>query len=187
VAGREIVPKLLAMPWAGDPEAMLLLALMLGNQDDNGKSAFPWYVKAAEAGNVEGMMNAAACYEHAMGCLVNVPEACKWYEKAALMKTEYQAQAANKFAYYLFGATANGQTGSLSKLPERDVPRALDYWRRAAELDDVDSAKMLGNLLLTGQGNVKRDVEEGIKWFKKAAESGCLSAWSSLLQWGGSL
>lgn len=89
----------------GDIGAMLLLAFTYGKEDGNGpEAAFRWYVKAAEAGNVEGMVNAASCY--ATGCPVNVPEACKWYEKAASIESEYQAKAANLFAYYLFGATA---------------------------------------------------------------------------------
>lgn len=67
--------------------------------------------------------------------------------------------------------------GQLYELDDtlKDYSKALEYYRKAADLDDASSFIKLGILANNGQGMVK-DVPQGFQYFKKARELGDDSA-----------
>jgi tetratricopeptide (TPR) repeat protein len=62
------------------------------------------------------------------------------------------------------------QIGLLS-YDERDYDRAIEYFRKAAELGDAASHNSLGTMYLYGQG-VEKDLERGFSHLEKAAIGG---------------
>jgi TPR repeat protein len=171
---------------SGDVEAQLYLAYRMFNTSNKAES-HRWYLKAAEQGNVEAMMNVATQFEHGMGCEVSVPEACKWYEEAAesseaddVENADMKKAAASKLGLYYYGeaSPALDRQGRESELPRLDPQAAVKWWQVAAELGDSESARWLGNTYIlgpdpqfNGQG-IQRDVQKAIYWFRKAAEAG---------------
>ena len=59
----------------------------IGKAKDNSK-AFYWYKKAAEAGDMDGMMNLIRCYKKGIGTQKSWKEVWRWSKKVAEMKVE---------------------------------------------------------------------------------------------------
>ena len=59
------------------------------------------------------------------------------------------------------------------------MPRALAYYRRAAQAGDAKSAYNAGHMLMTGDG-VPRDPGEGVSLIEQAAAAGTGEAQASL-------
>jgi len=80
--GRRIVSGYGTLAAAGDPVAMANLGLLLQGRDE--LAAAVWFRKAAEAGDVGGMINLAHMYEEGRGRLKNdANQALAWYRRAA--------------------------------------------------------------------------------------------------------
>ena len=175
--------RLLADAESGDVDAMLYVALNRLNQYQDPKGALAWYEKAANLGNVEAMMNAAAQYENCSGCDLSVPKACQYWEQAAGASSNprYTLEAVQKLAYYKMGATshARDKNGLQSSLPRRDPVAALKLFEQAAEMGDADCAAQAGNAYMVGSDprdppndRIKVDYDKGIYWLRKAASMG---------------
>ena len=184
----------------GDTEAMIELGRIYSvgafNVPVNLEEGKKWYrenakfyKKAIEVNNLdsEAMYRLAELYASGRGVLKDYEEALKWYKKAAeLGNTE-----AMKHLGYLY-LYANGDEGVY-----RDRAEAAHWYKKAAELGDTEAMCSLGNsydddlivdvvddsdepsntdVIL---GNFD-DLNEAIKWYKKAADLGSTEAMKKL-------
>jgi S1-C subfamily serine protease len=97
-----------------------------------------------------------------------LPEAVKWYRKAA-EQGFLPAQVSLGYMYY------EGQG------VEQDYAESLKWYRKAAEQGDMDQQYMVGYKYEVGHG-VPKDFNEAAKWYHRAAKQGNLFAQSSLGQ-----
>ena len=70
---------------------------------------------------------------------------------------------------------------------DRNLPRALELMRAAAEQGEITAASNLGFLYQSDDGGVDQDLEEALRWYRIAAEGGQARAqtiYASLLQAG---
>ena len=68
--------------------------------------------------------------------------------------------------YNLGNMYANG------KGVDKDMRRATELYKMAAEKGHVNAQYWYGYCLYTGEGVFKADKEEGLKWIKKSANQG---------------
>jgi Sel1 repeat len=105
------------------------------------------------------------------------------YEKAgrsdlALLIYRHADRQANAAAAKAIGrmydpATYNRET---SPFPVPDADRAAEYYHRAAEGGDIEGQYLLGRLLMSGATSGETDVEKGVVWLERAANSGHVAA-----------
>ena len=145
-----------------------------------------FYKKAIDVNNLdsEAMCRLAELYASGRGVLKDYEEALKWYKKAAeLGNTE-----AMKHLGYLY---ADGDEGVY-----RDRAEATHWYKRAAELGDTEAMCSLGNSydndlivhVVDDSDEPSNDVilgnfddlNEAIKWYKKAADLGSTEAMKKL-------
>ena len=62
----------------------------------------------------------------------------------------------------------------------REDKRALEWYRRAAELGNVDAMDTLGMYHWTGRGGLKADCAQAIYWYQRAADGGQRFAMNNL-------
>lgn len=157
--------------------------------------AIKWYKRAAEQGHADAQRRTGMCYENGLGVAKDEREAFSWYHKAAEQgnawaqfeiarrydsgrgtqtdKIEYKKwlfmSAENGYVYamnrvgYLFNG-GNTDLGIIS-----DKKEAFKWFRRAAELGNSDSQRMVGGAYKNGEGVAKNEIES-FQWFLKAAE-----------------
>ncbi|MBW2737830.1 MAG: sel1 repeat family protein [Deltaproteobacteria bacterium] len=103
----------------------------------------------------------------------NLKEAVTWYQKAA-----EQGHAGAQ--YNLAAAYTSGQgvkkDAKLSlkwmvSAAERGHQSAVNFFLKGAEKGNAAAQHQLGGMYLNGKG-VPKNTDEGLKWYKKAAEQG---------------
>lgn len=120
----------------------------------NADQAFKWYLKAAENGLPKAQFKVARSFELGLGTGKDKKKAAQWYKKAMAHKETPEAR------YYL--AMLNLDDGTNSQ-------RGVQLLREAAENGDRLAQYQLGYLY--GQGKkVKRDYEQAVFWYKRAAK-----------------
>tara|TARA_B110000008_G_C16461088_1_gene360061 strand:- start:291 stop:503 length:213 start_codon:yes stop_codon:yes gene_type:complete len=62
----------------------------------NWKSAFEWFVKAAEKGDKNAQSNVGYCYEKGRGCEIDLVKAMDWYKKAAAQEFQFAIDAVQR-------------------------------------------------------------------------------------------
>ena len=118
--------------------------------------------RLAEQGNADAQFNLGQYYDDEVG---NIPEACKWFEKAAKQNHKY---GQNLLGYYYL----NGGTGFSA-----DNEKCL-YWNtKAAENGHTTAQFRLGGIY-SGKFGTKFELNyaEAAKWYGKAAEKKQLNA-----------
>ena len=142
----------------GDAEAQFLL----GNRYYNGQGvskdkeqAFYWYEKAARQGNTDAQTLLGLCYLNGDGVKQNEDKGIYWLSLAA-----DQGNASAKLSFGLCyidgtGVSANAKHGFIL------VKDAAEHGLTAAQLH-------VGRFYCEGTG-VEQDIEQGKKWFAKAA------------------
>jgi TPR repeat protein len=75
-------------------------------------------------------------------------------------------------------AAGNGQTRSSSQLAE-DLQQAAEWYRKAADKNDIAGEMRLAALYRDGRG-VARDMAQAADWYRKAAEQGDATAQATL-------
>lgn len=161
------------------------------------------YQRAAEAGLPEGMTQLALCQLEGKGGETDLPQALRWLKRAA-DRDEPGAMAAlgacalageglrrdpERAFEWFEQAVAKGHTGAMIQLArlcrsgagarKRDLKRATDLYRRAAEGGDAAAFFPYGEALLLGEGT-PRDYPAAFKWFSKAAKDEDPAAMSRL-------
>lgn len=138
--------------------------------DKNLKEAVKWYTKAAEQGLPLAQCNLGACYENGDWVEKNLEEAVKWYTKAA-------NQGYAKAQYYLGKAYDNGEGVA------KNDSEAMKWYLKAVKNNYPQAAYYYGGMLLEGnkQKGITKNIPEGVKYLRKAADLKNLDAINSLV------
>lgn len=151
--------------------AMVNLACLLEGDrgiETNYEEMLYWYRRAAENGHSLGQSNYGRCLYYGIGTEKRWPEAVRWLAAAI------DSNEANDGALYLLGICYYFGDGV-----NQDRARAVELYRRAAELDHAGAACELGLCYIDGDG-VERDVEEGMRWLELAVKLGSSMAQEKL-------
>lgn len=144
----------------------------LGNCYYNGEGvakdfteAVKWYKKAAEQGNADAQNNLGECYYNGEGLAKDFTEAVKWYKKAA--------EQGNAYAQYSLAWCYDKGEGVAKNDSE-----AIKWYIKAAKNNQPAAAYKYGSLLLDGnkQAQITKNVAEGVKYMRKAADQNNLDA-----------
>ena len=142
----------------GDVKAQLNLAVRYRDGKGVAKDdalALQWAHRAADAGNAEAMDFVGFAYLR--GSVVKrSPEIAFGYFKSAADKS---AQAAFNLGQCYFGAQGT----------EQDIPKALDWWKKAAARGHGRAASTVAMALLSGEGGAP-DAAEARRLAERAAE-----------------
>jgi sel1 repeat protein len=122
-------------------------------------TAFKYYQKAAEAGNIDAYTGLGRCYAYGLGVVFNAQNALHWYQKAA-----YAGSALGQ--YYLGILYFEGWNGE-----KPDKKKGLEWLFKAANGCEPWAMFYIGNCYKRGDG-VEKNIDEAIRWYKKAAEYG---------------
>ncbi len=154
----------------GNAEAQNSLGYYYEIDELNPKKAVEWYTKAAEQGLPIAQCNLGICYEYGKWVEKNLEEAVKWYTKAA--NQEYaQAQ-------YLLGKAYDKGEGVAKNDSE-----AMKWYLKAVKNNYPQAAYYYGAMLLAGdkQKGVTKNIPEGVKYLRKAADLKNLDAIQALV------
>lgn len=118
--------------------------------------------KLVGSGYAPAQFYMADCYgQGLLGLAVDTKEAFQLYQAAA--KAGHGPSAYRTAVCCEMGPDEGGGT-------RRDVQKAVQWYRRAAQLQDVPAMYKLGMILLKGLLGQTRNVGEAITWLKRAAE-----------------
>lgn len=131
------------------------------------EKAFEWYLKAAEAGEVDAFPNVAYAYREGDGTLKDVNKAKEWYEKGV----EAGDPASMRGLGYMYDPDYKGF--------ETDAEKTFDLMKKGYEaavkandkIEIGNCANYIGVCYLDGLG-VSKDPSAVIEWYTKAAEAG---------------
>lgn len=140
--------------------ALIEIAMIYYNGGDSSKQPVPenkteacrWFVKAAQAGEPVGMLNAGRSYHYGRGVEKDYKEALKWLLKASEGGIEDKEIATEIGACYL----------RLNKDPE-----AFQWTLRGANAGNTVGMSNAGYLYMEGLG-VKKDYNQAMYWYQKA-------------------
>ncbi|MDB6134728.1 MAG: hypothetical protein JWM59_2971 [Verrucomicrobiales bacterium] len=157
-AATDRLKELTAKAGQGDTAAQLELAVMLRDgkgvpKDD--AEALRWAHRAADAGNEDAMDFIGAAYLRGSALQGNPVIAFGYFKAAA----EKSAQAAFNLGQCYFGAQGT----------EQDIPRALDWWKKAAVSGHGRAAACAAMAYYSGEG-VPSDPAEARRLAERAAE-----------------
>lgn len=154
------------------------------------EEAVKWYRKAAEQGFDIAQDSLGNCYYLGHGVDEDYVKAVKWYRKAAEQGND-DAKTNLGWCYYCgFGVSENVQKAeellldaanednNLAMLrlghirtDEGNVPRAIDWYKKAAEHGRSYANVCIGEIYRNGNG-VKQNYAKAYDYFKKAANDG---------------
>ena len=139
-------------------------------ENHNPKKAVEWYTKAAEQGLPVAQCNLGVRYENGDGVEKNLEEAVKWYTKAA-------NQGYARAQYYLALSYDNGDG------VEKNDSEAMKWYLKAIKNNSPEAAYYYGGMLLEGnkQKGITKNIPEGVKYLRKAADLKNLDAINSLV------
>ena len=130
--------------------------------------AVEWYRKAASQGYPAAETNLGDMYLFGRGGLDKNPlDALSWYLKAAQQQWP-DAQYRLAYMYEAGLGTA------------KDVQRAAELYRSAADAGYPDAENVLGVLYATGSDGLPKDDQQAVQWYRKAAEQGFAKAEKNL-------
>ena len=138
--------------------------------DTNHKKAVEWYTKAAEQGLPLAQCNLGVCYKYGNGVEKNFEEAVKWYTKAA--NQEYARAQYNLALSYDKGEGV-----------AKNDSEAMKWYLKAVKNNYPQAAYYYGGMLLEGnkQKGITKNIPEGVKYLRKAADLKNLDAINSLV------
>ncbi len=155
---------------AGFPPAMVSLGLSYkyghaGEKDE--AEGVRWLKRAAEAGDVDGMINLAFSYSDGKGVPKDDKEYWRWVSAAA--------DKDSPIALTLVGTGYEYGRHVVTK----DVPKAIEYYKRAAALGYANAFYYLGQIYQEGRG-VPKNAKTALVYYRGAAERNQTSAMLSL-------
>ena len=152
----------------GDPAAQNQLAVKYAQGEDpiprNDIKAVDLYRQAANQGFAKAETNLGDMYFYGRGGLAqSYSDAASWYLKAA--------QQEWPDAQYRLAYMYEKGIGS-----DKDVQRAVQLYRSAAEHGYPEAQNLLGILYATGGDGLTEDDKQAITWYQKAADQGFAKA-----------
>ena len=121
----------------------------------NLKEAYLWFNKSAQQGLPEAMQSLALCYLRGDGVQADYETGMKWQYKAA-------ESNAPEILY---------TTGVICEQFEDDSIKALNYYKKAADLGNVEACLIVGADYRDGI-LVNQDYAKALEYYTKAAEKG---------------
>ena len=153
------------------------------------EEAFAWFTKSARLGNIQGMIMEATCYYYGDGVKKNEQTARRKYlealdrdPEAVLEFLEIMAGDGDLFFITLLrDIYENG-----SEKIEKDVNKALQYTKKAAELGDVDSQYAVAKYYYD-RGNEEMPRDTIFRYFDEAAKKNNIMAtyFRGVMLWNG--
>jgi len=134
--------------------------------EKNINEAVAWYRKAADAGNVDAMLNIGSRYMNGIDVRKDMREALAWYRKAA--------DAGNVDAIVNLGVCYHEGTGV-----KQNIDKAIKYYQKANELGNSDAMLNLGICHLNGTG-VEKNIKTALRYILLAIKSGNTDAMTNL-------
>ena len=121
--------------------------------EPNDKVALKWIRQSTDQGYVNALVALGDLYDLGMGVKEDKKEAVKWYKKAAI---KGNIIALRKLAFF-------------SSIYDKDFQKSIDYYLKAYNLGDVQTAYWIGREYERTNDN-DENYQEAYKWYKKAAE-----------------
>jgi len=131
----------------------------------NPSEAFRWWRRQAESGDFWGPENVARCYQEGIGTEKNPEEARKGYGEMRV-KLEEEAKKNSAWAWDNLGRFYFNGLGV-----EKNYKKALEYYRKAADLKSGWAMEQIGWCYEKGFG-VDKDETEALEWYQKAGAHG---------------
>lgn len=181
----------------GDIDALNDMGIWYENGYDtikkNYAEALKWYLKAAEAGNSLGWLNAGYAYTNGRGTKPDQDKAYECYKKSADMGNEggicsvgwcyregtgVKKDLSKAFKYLCTAALLGdaeamdsvGYAYEYGKGVDKDKNLAFRFYMEAAQKDVPNAMRNVAECYLMGTG-VEKDIDEAKKWYKKAEET----------------
>ena len=156
----------------GDPAAQNQLGVKYAQGEDpiprNDIKAVDLYREAANQGFAKAETNLGDMYFYGRGGLTqSYTDAASWYLKAAQQEWP---DAQYRLAYMYEKGIG----------PDKDVQRAVQLYRSAAEHGYPEAQNLLGILYATGGDGLTEDDKQAITWYQKAADQGFAKAEKNL-------
>lgn len=126
------------------------------------KLAVSWLTKASNQNEAEAQESLADMYEQGEGVKKSLPEAEKWYQKAANLGDVFSQDRLGTIYYN-----------------KKDFKQSYNWYLKAADQGHASSMVSVGNMLKSGEG-VTKDLTNAARWFKKAADLGNSDAQTNL-------
>ena len=163
------------------------------------KKAVKTFSQAADAGDAEAQFYLAYCHWFGFGVSKDWTKAAMWYQLAAeqghsfaklqlgycyffglgVAKDEAKAEQLFREGDYAKACNLVGHEYASGFDSAKDYTKAMQWYRKAADLGDAEGQYNVAGLYRWGDG-VPKSVSEAEKWYLKAAEGGYSSAWNSL-------
>ena len=135
--------------------------------EQNYEKAFRWYKASAEQGQPYAQYALAQMYSRGEAVLKDDAKAKEYYEKAlaGFKGIEASGQADDNLLYKI------GQMYKQGLGTDTDTKTALDYFRRAAELNNKNAQRTMALEYISG-GNIEQDIDKGIEMLTELADGG---------------
>jgi len=143
--------------------------------------AAKWYRRAADQNQEDGLFNLGRAYEHGIGLSKDLTQARMYYGKAAAAgsRDARQALAAlGKGPEPAKPGQAQFEEG-VRLYKAKDFSGAAKLFQRLAEQGDPRAQLQVGYQYANGEG-LRRNYEEAVRWYRKAAEQGNAVAQTNL-------
>ena len=139
--------------------------------EKNLKEAFGWYMRSAKQGQPYASYAVAQMYSKGEYVEHDEKTAQKYYNQAlsGFLKLEADGQADDNL-FYKIGAMYKNGLGT-----EADMNKAIDYFKRSAELNNKNGLYEYGKALLFGE-NITQDIPKAMDCLEKAVRLGNLNA-----------
>ena len=163
--------------------------------EKNKIEAANWYKRGAAEGDTNSMHSLASCFQRGSGVEKNIDAAVYWYKKSAelgnknsmddlakiLLKYKQNETEAFQWLKKFYDGKEFDALKSLAHIYYFEMPttaennlRTLELYKKISEQDESYCA-YIGEMYLEGRG-VEKSGRKSVKWFKKAAAAGDVSA-----------
>lgn len=128
-------------------------------EESNPAEAFVWYLRAADRAYPRGYYCLACAYDDGIGTEADPTRAAELFRKA--YEGGWYAGATQLAYHYRDGEGV-----------AEDPEEAIRLMHLAAEHGEADAQFEYGLMLAEGYGSLDPDIEEGVRWYAKAADGG---------------
>ena len=146
------------------------------------QEAFKWAEQLANDGYEEYINWMGRSYKIGRGCVADLGTACDWWFKNAKKRRDEDALKALEIEFengyvraaYLLGCAwyhSNSDSWS-GPVIDADYPRAVKWFKVAADKGMVYAQCKLGDCYRLGRGGLAKSDEHALEWYRKAADNG---------------
>ncbi|MBR1751744.1 MAG: SEL1-like repeat protein, partial [Ruminococcus sp.] len=135
--------------------------------DQSYEQAHHWYMAASNQGQPYDAYAIAQMYANGEYVSKDESEADRYYKQAlaGFLKLEADDQANDNLLYKI------GRMFKLGLGTEVDVPKAIDYFKRAADLGNRNARRTMALEYISGE-NVEQNIDKGIEMLTELADGG---------------